>query len=43
MNKQQLGVMNVDMRQQMPGLTEDPDAWSQSQEYAHLSSEAGAA
>ncbi|KAK1983891.1 alkaline phosphatase [Colletotrichum cereale] len=36
MNKKQLGAMNVDM-QQMPGLAEDPDAWSRSQEYAHLS------
>ncbi|KDN71981.1 putative alkaline phosphatase [Colletotrichum sublineola] len=41
MNKQQLGALNLDM-QQMPGLAEDPNAWSQSQEYAHLL-EAGAA
>ncbi|KAK6207791.1 alkaline phosphatase [Colletotrichum tabaci] len=41
MNKKQLGVMSVDM-QQMPALAEDPNAWSQDQEYAHLS-KAGAA
>ncbi|WQF75211.1 Putative alkaline phosphatase, alkaline-phosphatase-like, core domain superfamily [Colletotrichum destructivum] len=41
MNKKQLGVMSVDM-QQMPALAEDPNAWSQGQEYAHLS-KAGAA